>query len=391
MKHKIKKRFNLLLKFSTGVVLAPLFGMLIAYAVIREGSVALWGAFVVVQALLHIALQCLSWGNKDYLLRQFSLKPAQTGPLWRTYLLTRVALVLPPVLLAAIWSGFQSEQLPWIALWLGGWALHQSFEVLAHFRKRFLTWTLIEASGSVLILGMLAFGSQALDLPGLIRLYALAAVLRCALAVICFRRTPLGREGWRVDWKPLATALPFLLLTLTHVFLVKTDIFCIHAILGGEQTGLYQIFLSLLVYIKTGAYYLTAPFQKNLYRLNKESRARYRRLLVQGAALLIPTGLALAYLIMTYVYRLSPPASLYFLGAIFALPFYLFLPRIHQAIRAGHYGRVFAFDLLGVAVNLGLNLLWIPRFQLPGALAANACGQWCIWLAYMLYQRKTKH
>ena len=59
-----------------------------------------------------------------------------------------------------------------------------------------------------------------------------------------------------------------------------------------------------------------------------------------------------------------------------------------QAIQAGRYYKVFVFDLLGVVVNLVLNLVLIPRFQLPGALAANACGQWCIWLAYTLYHRK---
>lgn len=387
-KTKIKKRFGLVLGFSMGVVLAPVFGMLIAYGVIREGSVALYGAFAVTQAVVQIALRVVSWGNKDFLLRQFSLKPGEIGPLWRSYLITRLVMVLPAVLLAGLLSGFRSEHLPALIPWLCAWFLHQSFEVLAHYGKRFRLWALIESAGSLFILGALWFARHDLDLTGLIRIYTLAAILKCLISAICFRRVLAGWNGWRTDFNLLATALPFLMLSLTHVLQVKTDIFCIDAMLGREQTGIYQIFLSFLVYIKTGAYYVTAPFQKNIYRLRKAGRERYRRLLFAGAWVLIPLGLVFVYVLMTHVYRISPPPSLYLLGGIFALPFYLFLPHINEAIRAGHYGRVFTFDLLSVALNLALNLVLIPRFHLVGALAANACGQWSTWLAYALYHRK---
>ncbi|MBI5566993.1 MAG: hypothetical protein HY870_18995, partial [Chloroflexi bacterium] len=58
-------------------LLLPLLNPLISIFVVRLASIELWGEYVALLIGLQLAAHIIGWGNKDYLLRQFSFSPAR--------------------------------------------------------------------------------------------------------------------------------------------------------------------------------------------------------------------------------------------------------------------------------------------------------------------------
>jgi hypothetical protein len=99
---KLRKRVLIVAANSANSLLVPLLSPLFSFLVIRLASVSLWGDFVKVLVVAQLAAHVAGWGNKDYLLRQFSRSPAQIAAAWQTNLFTRLGLfVIAALALAA--------------------------------------------------------------------------------------------------------------------------------------------------------------------------------------------------------------------------------------------------------------------------------------------------
>ena len=116
-------RVSQYLGFVVRYLIVPSGNFVAAYLAIREGSQALWGSFVEVLISVSLASYIFVWGNKEFLLREFSLAPARIKQLWTGTIVARLSLML--VLLPLPFLLFSWQDALWIDV-LDAWIFYLS-------------------------------------------------------------------------------------------------------------------------------------------------------------------------------------------------------------------------------------------------------------------------
>jgi Na+-driven multidrug efflux pump len=70
-------------------------------------------------------------------------------------------------------------------------------------------------------------------------------------------------------------------------------------------------------------------------------------------------------------------------GALLALPVYFYMPVIYALFKANRQSVVVTVTVLGIGVNLALNLWWLPGLGMLGAALAAAASQWVLGVVYL--------
>jgi O-antigen/teichoic acid export membrane protein len=363
-------------------LLLPLFSALVALLVIRLTSADVWGAFVYVLVIVQLGSHVVYWGNKDYLLRGFSRRPGELAGLWQTSLFTRSLLFLGFVLVMAAWVRPLSLLLL-ICAWGAGLVVAQSFEVLVLYRREFRFRLAVELGGVVLVVaGVLALGGR-ITVGGLLALFTLSQVGKAAAYVLRFRGQVLHRLAGRVDPGHLVLASPFFLLGFTGLLQSRMDLYSVAYFLEPAEVGRYQVLTGFLLYIQALANFILLPFAKALYRLDTTVVSRVARGLLGVGVLLVPPAILALGWLLRHVYQLHVSSWLLAVGGVHALSAFAALPFIYSLYRADRQRRVFHVNVAGSVVNLGLNVLWVPRWGLMGALLATTLTGWlmasCYW------------
>lgn len=359
----------------------PLLSPLVSLLVIRLASAELWGRFVQVLLLVQLAAHLLIWGNKEYLLREFSRQPARIRALWQSNLLTRL-LLIGPVAPLALALGMPALRTALLLLWLLATAIDQAHEVLVVYHKAFVGQMLVDLAGLGLLLAGVFWLGGSLTLDALIGLFALAEAAKAAALLLWRRPLALQRAAWRIDPAYFRLALPFFLLGLSGMLQSRIDQYCVNLWLSRREIAHYQVFTNFLLYVQALAAIGLAPFLKGMYRLRAEVLLGLSlRLLIGGLALIGPAIGAVA-LILARLYDVDLPLGTLLIGGLSVLPIYYYLPIIYALYRAGRQTAVLRINILGIAANLLFSLLLLPSWRMDGALTANVIAQLAMLLAY---------
>ena len=393
---KVRRRGRVVLANSLNSLARPLFGMAVSLLVVRLASVDLWGAFVDVLIVVQLAAAVMAWGNQEYLLREFSRRPAGAGLLWWRSLATRGLLLAAyaAVLLALGWRGPR--------FWLG-WAwglalmLYRSFDVLILHRRRFLWAFGVEATATAGMVAWVLWRRAALTVEELMALFLVAAAFKVAAMLWRFRRTlfaalpgPFSPSSW-LDFGYFAAALPFFLLSFSGMLQSRIDLYSVSFWLGPDDVGRYQVYINLLLYAQSVAAFALMPFVKGLYRLDDAAiRRASRRLLALGALLMGPFLLAL-YLALTYLYRIELASAFYVLAILYVLPIYYYFPTIYGLYKQDRQRIVLFVNVSGFAANLLLNAFLLPRVGLVGAILATTLVRWAAFAFYWRVGQNVVH
>jgi O-antigen/teichoic acid export membrane protein len=362
-------------------LLLPLLSPLVSLLVIRLASAELWGSFVQFLLLIQLAAHVLVWGNKEYLLREFSRQPARIRPLWQSNLLTRALLIagLAPLLLAL---GIPPGRAALLTLWALAATIDQAHEVLVVYHKAFVGQMLVDLGGLGLLLAGVLWRGAGIGLDGLIGLFALVELAKAGALLLWLRPLALRRAALRIDPAYFRLALPFFLLGLSGMLQSRIDQYCVNLWLGRREIAHYQVFTNFLLYLQALAAIGLAPFLKGMYRLRAGVLLGLSlRLLLGGLALIGPAMGALA-LILARLYHVDLPFGTLLIGGLSVLPIYYYLPIIYALYRAGRQTAVLRINVLGIAANLLFSLLLLPTWRMDGALAANVIAQLAMLLAY---------
>lgn len=397
---KYRRRAVLVVANSFNSLLVPVFGIIVSLLVVRLASVELWGAFVDVMIWVQLAAMVAGWGSKEFLLRAFSRQPAQIAGLWQANLVTRLALLLC-VGLALAWLGWPAMLWLLALVWLAALFISGSHDAVVVYRRAFVLAAGIELAATALaVAGVLALGAT-LTVGGLAAIFALAGVLRAVALSVFFRRdvwpgfVARCRRSAKQLWRPndLRQALPFFALGVTGMLQSRIDLFSVNYFLTPQDVGAYQVFSSFLLYIQALAAFVLTPFLKGVFRLGYGAIARVSARLFLLGLLLIGPALLLIYGILTYLYHLPLPAVFYFLGAFYVLPIYYYLPTIYALYKAERQSLVLAANLCGLAANLALNVILLPRLGLVGAILAATLVHWGVFGFYLIMGRtlRTHH
>jgi len=358
------------------------------------------GEFVALSATAVLAAQMLNLGLSSSLAVLFSRRPARIG-FYRRYLV-HIALAWAS-LLAALAAGLAwlapGTGLPWWPL-CAAWVplqllgLYQAAALVALQDARALSRIELAGRCSALALGggsLLAFGSALFPfLVSVIAADAVVASLGARRLAQVSRVEPAGRRQavafFRFAYGLGLRAFPPLLL---FFLLVKSDVLVLRLMRGAAETGIYSIAsqivdVALILPSTIGALVLASVV--------RSPRPAAELLRVMRPAAFAMGGFALAMLALGHwaiLWVFGPP----FTGAYPALV--LLLPGFVALALQGLLGQYFAsrgfpvflsvYWLLGLIVNVALNLLLVPRF---GLLAAAGSSSVAYGLVFSLMLRR---
>lgn len=392
---KARRRLLLVVTHSLNSLLLPLFSVIVSLSVVRLASMALWGAFVEVMIVAQLGAHILAWGNKEYLLRAFSTEPASLTEVWRSNLFTRLTL-FPIYVLIVLLLGWSSLQSLLVVVWTLGLVVCQSFEVLIVYRRAFLASIWIELGTIAVMLAAISALGVRLTLDGLILLFAGVTLGKAAALALTFRRESLAftelSVPWqrRLDFSYFGAALPFFLLGFSGMLQSRIDLYSVSLILPEREVGEYQVFINLMLYLQAVANFVLTPFVKGLYRLDRGASGRVSARLLGAGMILVPPALFGIDWVLSRVYAIDLSPLFLATGGLYVLPVYFYLPTIYSLYKMDRQHIVLWVNVSGVAINLMLNLILVPRMGTTGALLATTTVQWFMLACYVRCQVKDR-
>jgi hypothetical protein len=368
-------------------LLVSLYGMAIPFIVIRYVSKEIWGTFVSPLLFCLLALQIINWGNKEYLLRQFSVEPSAMARHLSANATTRFfpALVLGSIALLY----FPLVSGVFIFLWIIGRFLSHSTEALVIYEKAFQASIRIETVGFIFFcIVFLSFNNP--DAFVLLVVYSLYQLIK-GIGYLWHFRDYIDKRYFNFDRKYYSAAFPFFLLSILGFFASKADVYLVENLGNAVTTSDYQIINSLLVFVMSVSAFLYAPFTKNIYRMTIETTLKSKRWLAASGLLIVPPSLLAIHCILRFYADIRLPLLFYVVAFLYVLPTYLYGIEIVSLFRQKKEKKVVAVLFIGTAVNTALSALFLYLdYGITGALAGSAISQWLILLLFKLrFENKT--
>lgn len=384
---KYTKRLRPILGNAVNLFLPSMANMLLSAVVIYKTDSQLWGQIVIYQIFFYLVTAIINWGNKEYLLLNFSKNPSKIVALWQQSFISRFWFLLLPSLVFTFLF-FPIFTAINIVCWISLRFVVQSFESIWVFNKTYSHSILSEILALLPILLLFVDGFQISDQSILILLTAMF-LIRFGLITLRHRHLFEKIAFFKADIGILKYSLSFMLLSLVGFLQTKSDLYCIGYFSEKSVIGKYQILTSManLIYLLPG--FLITPFTKHIYRLSTESlRNLEYKLLAQGV-FASTIHLALSIWIMQVIYDLkfdNLTYGLLYMGMI--LPFLSIIP-IHKIYRDNGQRYVFIVSFVGILVNVICCTSLIPIWQINGAIASNLCTSLFLFFSFRINYLKS--
>ena len=386
MSPKYTRRLSLVIANGANTLLLPVLNILVSLLVIRFASVDLWGKFVYILIIVNLTNHILMWGNKDYLLKEFSKLPGDIIGKWQSCLKSR-SILLPFFIPVLLFFDFPLITKVLIFLWVFFALVYNSFDVVIVYRQKFAFSVLMEIFFLAFLLVSVIVFHYSLNIDLLLMLFAASTMVKSLILINYFRIDLFSRYLGKFNLQILVAALPFFILGLSGMLQSKIDLYSVAYFLSEKEVGSYQVIINLLIYVQTFSNVILIPFVKNVYRLPQEKVQKISRwLFVAGVAIALP-ALLVIYCVLTLLYRIEISTVFLLLGALFILPIFYYLPKIYTLFKNDYQNKVVLINVLGIFANLMLNILLIPAFGIIGAIAASASAQWIMLSAYLFHER----
>jgi O-antigen/teichoic acid export membrane protein len=381
---KYLKRAGIVSLNAANSLIIPVLNIVFSFLVIKLSGTVLWGSFVYYLVIVNLAAHILNWGNKEYLLREFSRNVSSLSEIWRKCLLTRFAL-FPLIIIVLYFFCPSLEVYIIVSLWVLLLFIYQSFDVLILYTRKFYLSILIEAAAYTFLFALLLLFSQNTRIESLIFIFVLMMLLKTVLIYIFMRKQAAVKAGIVIDPRFFSSAFPFFVLGLSGMLISRIDLYLVAYYLPKEKLGMYQVLTSFLLSFQAIASFVLTPFVKNLYRLANEVIRRVNRRMFLLGVILTPPFVIVLYPVLRIVYGFDFPARLYVLSGLYVLPIYYYITVIYKMYKINRQPLVVWINSAGFVVNFMLNIFLIPVMGIEGALLSGTSAQWFLALVYLIY------
>lgn len=391
LSRRFRRRLILIAANVANGLLLPLLNPIVSLLVVWLASIDLWGEYVALLIGVQLAAHIIGWGNKDYLLRQFSFNPTRLTELWRGSLITRGLLLLPFGLLI-LW--LEPARAVWLLVWCAVLVFDQAFDVWVTYRKDFVFSSGVELFGLIVTLAGIGLVSARLDVDALIVISIGSTLIKALIYLLRYRSSALApssdQPGQPIEWAYFRRAFAFFALGFSGLLQSRIDLYIVGLVLSKNSIGQYQVFITFLLYLQSLSAFVLGPFVKNLYRLSYRLILNLSlRLLALGVLFCLP-ALILLDPVLHQFYKFDLPPIFFVLGGVIALPSYFYLPIIYGLYKSGLTGRVVWINVLGIAASAAIGLWLLPALGMIGAVLGAASAQVLMLLAYVWQSRELR-
>lgn len=365
-----------------------IFSMLLSVEVIRLCSKELWGSMVEILLWFGLASHMLYFGNRNLLLKEFSLMPQSISEHWGKSLQARFWLyLLACLLLFFIPLEFKLKLL--LFTFLSANFLYKSYDVVILFKRQFIVSVLLEAVGFSLIAFYILLQRKDMTLNRLVMAFTIAEIGK-TLSVYFFYINEIKLPVFKFNISYFSIALPFFLFEFTGLLLSKTDLICVTYFLSKEKIAQYQVYVNFLLLVQSAAGFILLPFAKNIYRMKSGSAKKLSYKFFGLGVLLAIVAIPLVNFFIVWFYHFTIPFLSLVAGAFFIPPIFYYSITIYQLIKSGRQNSIVLLNIIAIISGFILNIILIPRSSdgISGAIFAIAITQWMLLLIYFTIQKK---
>lgn len=359
-----------------------LFNVAIAAIVIRLLADSLWGEMVQLLLWTGLAGNIMAWGNKDYLVRSFSIDPSSIGASWQHSFGSR-SLLLPAMLVLLLFIPMPLPVMVWTGLLLTAKFIYMSYDALIVFRRKFAVTLLLESAGFIFI-GAGIFYLQPADLSVLLSCFAIAEMLKSIAVVLLFRNAVLPLPFRDYDSNYFKSAFSFFLLYFTGMLASRVDLICITTFFDKAAVARYQVLMSFLQAIQLFIPILLIPYLSFIYRLPVASiRKMALRLFIVGM-LIAAIAVFSSSVLLPVIYRFQYDPVVFLLGWLMVIPGFYYAPLIYRLFKNNRQHIVVLISLLFIVLTVALIFILIKILPQPftAIFIALAMAQWIIGVIY---------
>ena len=373
MKKKYLNRIGFISSNALRQILVSAFGMAIPFLVIHYSSKEVWGSFVSILLFTLFALQIINWGNKEYLLREFSINPSRINQNFSENMVTRLPLVILFSLIAPFI--FPTINIFFVFLWILGRYFSYSVEPLLFFEKKFNLFLIIEMITFLLFCTTLFFFKEDINSTKLLIVYSLYQFIKGVISLLFFRSF-IRFKNLQFNYIFYKKALPFFMLSAFGFLISKSDVFFVQYFCDKSTTANYQILNSLFVFIITISVFIYSPFTKNIYRNNTIVTEKYQKTLSLLGLVIIPISLFFCYFIILYYLKLKLSFWFYMLAFIYIYPSYLYGIQIVNKFKTNKEQLVILYLFYSAITNVFFSSFFLYLgYGILGALSGGCLSQ----------------
>ena len=384
-----KKRLPLVLFNSLYAIANLLWTVIISFLIIKWASVDLWGEFMTLAALIMLGNHFVKWGNKTYLLKEFSAKPASIKTIWNAVFIARLPLFLIVFLAATLYYLNKPMLMVLIGLWLLSDYISSSFEAHLIYFKKFKRFFLIEIGIIPFAIIVLYLFKENLSLFILVIIYAGRICIKALGALIVFKKSYL-LKFYRPSYKLLKKVSPFFLIGLIGMLNSKIDFYSVLYFMSDTDIGKYHILSNFVLFGITIGSFIIIPFEKNIYRLSTHKVNKIALNFFTLGLFISSLWMGVSKLFITTFYQIEFPLIYYAIGILYILPIYYYWPILHKLYAADKTKSALKVGLISVLINAIFNILLIPIYGILGALISTTLGQIVLLIGYISISKKNE-
>lgn len=385
---KIIDRFKTISLFGMSQLLSAFSVLILSYIIIQYHSLDLWGEYVEVLIWINVFLLFLSFGNNDYLLKSFSKNPSTINQQWTNNLFARSILLLPSILLIFFIPIFNHLEVLIFVLILFQF-FNQSFKSLIVYHRKFILNIWVESSFLLVIVVLVLYNIELLNLKLLIQLMLFAQgfkwLLFSGLLLKGFQKTKL-----QFQLIELKRSAPFFIPLAVGTFRSKIDAYYGTHFFSVSNLSKYQVFLSFLALAQMASTFAITPYLKNYYRSSNEAIKKVqKRFFVYGWAF-ATIATIIMYVAISKVYQLDFTLQQYGFAFMFMIPLFLHVLLVSEYYKKDKQSKIAFFASIVVFIQIIAGYFLIKYWDINGALLLKIAGQWSIVLILWLYIKKQK-
>jgi len=348
-------------------VLKPLHISIVSIIIIRQYNSELWGEFILFLLGIEMLLTFVNWGQKPFLIREFSRVPSLIGISWSKAFFSRIILLMFSLVLISI-SPFISGYKIIFSVWFISRCLTSFIEPIIQFNRKYKWSILTEVFSLGVSLGLLYLFSNDLDLGGLLLVFALSSLVKMLLIVPLVPSWKLPAMSLQKAMLALSISFPFFALSVSGLIQTKGDLYMVTALLDKVDIAKYQIIIGFLVLGQTISSIVLGPFQKNIYRF-KENEIKGLKTSYLKIGWISTSILSLGlFLVLKLIYQFEFPILYLLLFVAYLMPMYFYLIESQFLIKNGFERKVLYYTIMAAIIDVVLCIALIPLFELTGAL-----------------------
>ena len=383
--HKWRLRIASVFSYSARSVTPLVYNSLLSLLVIRFASFSVWGEFVSILIVFNLGAQLISWGSKQFLMREFALEPSSIPSLWFDNLKARVPLLALTVLIY-LCTTFPGGIKGLLIIWQCIAFLNRSYEplIIHYARIKFFLFLELGLSFCARAAGFLFHAS--ITVPFLLGMCIFMELGRLAAGAVVFAPSLPSRYTLKIPVHGLGASGMFFLLGIIGMLQSRLDLYFVASLLSKEELAVYHVLINFILLIQAGTGFIIQPFLKEWYRMSRRRIALFSRRFALYGMLAAGPMVVLMTLVMKELYKISVDGRTVMLSCLYVLPIFYYTTRIYLLYKLKKEWLIAMAGITVLLLNIPVNYFLVRQYHIHGALLAGISGEVLTLLFFSIYE-----